>query len=63
MTQTTGRGPERITESAPAGLESPSLRRIDRLRERLIRPGITELLIALFSGLIFSWRVATPSPW
>ncbi len=99
MTQTTGRGPERIgpgstepespdvrsaaaipgprpdpvnstvsgtltsavTSTGPAG--APPLGRFDRLRHRLARPGGAEVLLAVLSALVFSWRVQKPSPW
>jgi mannosyltransferase len=36
---------------------------VDWLRDHLVRPGVTEILIALSSAAIFSWRVGRPSPW
>ena len=61
MTQTTGRGPERIATTG-ATLVLPRTRRTDLL-DRFRRPGYAEVLIALLSVALFSWRVARASPW
>ena len=64
MTQTTGRGPERFGSitAGDARVAAPPARRTDLLA-RLRRPGYAELLIAVLSAALFSWRVGRPSPW
>jgi mannosyltransferase len=74
VTQTTGRGPERIATSTTstarvvgppskfAGLTG-AFERLTRPLERLNRPGAAEILLAVASALLFSWRVGRPSPW
>jgi mannosyltransferase len=63
VTQTTGRGPERIRASTAADTQvaAPSTR-LD-LWAWLSRPGRAEILIALLSAALFSWRVERASPW
>jgi mannosyltransferase len=64
VTQTTGRGPERIgsTIAADARTLVPAARPTDLLT-RLARPGYAEILIGLLSAALFTWRVDRPSPW
>lgn len=64
MTQTTGRGPERIgsIKATDARVASPPARRI-AFTTRLSMPGYPEVLIGLLSAALFSWRVGRPSPW
>ena len=65
MTQTTGRGPERIalsTATTARGLGLPP-NRTGRMLDRLARPGVAEVLLGVASALLFVWRVGRPSPW
>jgi mannosyltransferase len=61
VTQTTGRGPERLAATGTA-VTLPGARRTDLL-DRLRRPGYAEVLLALLSAALFSWRVGRASPW
>jgi mannosyltransferase len=65
VTQTTGRGPERIgfATASTARVIAPPARSGDRLLQRLARPGAAEVLIAVLAGALFSYRVGRASPW
>ena len=65
MTQTTGRGPERIalsTATTARGLGLPP-NRTGRMLDRLARPGVAEVLLGVVFALFFVWRVGRSSPW
>jgi mannosyltransferase len=64
VTQTTGRGPERIRANTTADtrLAPPSVRGPELLLW-LSRSGRAEILIAILSAALFTWRVGRPSPW
>ncbi len=70
MTQTTGNGPLRDQPARSPSLLHPvtwpghARRRGETLRFwAVVHPGLAELLIGLFAGLVFSYRIARPSPW